>query len=55
MDNQKYVKLDMDFNEIQSHADYKKAWEKDRSTYRIHCPDKKGTVWEVKRANLQKG
>ena len=25
------------------------SWEKDRNSYKIHCPDKKGTVWEVKR------
>ncbi len=29
-------------------------WEDDPSVYRIHCPDKKGTVWEVKRANIDK-
>lgn len=26
------------------------SWEDDRSVFRIHCPDKKGTVWEVRRA-----
>ena len=25
------------------------SWEDDPSVYRIHCPDKKGTVWELKR------
>jgi len=109
VDNTEYLDLDIDFNEIKSHTDYKEiwkkfypvrvkmiekneeclhnlsdsfvynnhydkpggicsalhhvlklyiwrasigfpSWEKDRSSYRIHCPDKKGTVWEVKRA-----
>ena len=108
MDNSEYLKLDIDFNEIKSHGDYKKvwekfspvkvqmiekneecqhklsdsfvynnhydkptgicsalhhvlqlyiwraslgfpSWEKDRRSYRIHCPDKKGTIWEVER------
>jgi len=107
--NTEYLNLDIDFDDIKSHADYKKvwekfspvkvqmiekneecqhrlsdsflynnhydkpkgicsalhhvlqlyiwraslgfpSWEKDRSSYKIHCPDKKGTVWEVKRA-----
>ena len=26
------------------------SWENDPAVYRIHCPDKKGTVWELKRA-----
>ena len=26
------------------------SWEDDPAVYRIHCPDKKGTVWELKRA-----
>lgn len=25
------------------------SWEDDPSVYRVHCPDKKGTVWELKR------
>ena len=25
------------------------SWENDPSVYKIHCPDKKGTVWEIKR------
>lgn len=25
------------------------SWEDDPAVYRIHCPDKKGTVWELKR------
>ena len=28
MDNSEYLKLDMDFNEIKSHGDYKEVWEK---------------------------
>ena len=28
------------------------SWERDRSIYRIHCPDKKGTVWEVQRTKF---
>lgn len=27
------------------------SWEQERSIYRVHCPDKKGTVWEVKRVS----
>ena len=27
------------------------SWEKDPGTYKIHCPDKKGTVWEIRRQN----
>jgi len=30
------------------------SWEKERNCYRIHCPDKKGTVWEVKRASAER-
>ena len=26
------------------------SWEEDPSVYRIHCPDKKGTVWEIRRS-----
>ena len=30
------------------------SWESDDgSVYRIHCPSKKGTVWEMKRASRQ--
>jgi uncharacterized repeat protein (TIGR04076 family) len=25
------------------------SWEDNPAVYRIHCPDKKGTVWELKR------
>ncbi len=25
------------------------SWEDDPSVYRLHCPDKKGTVWELRR------
>ena len=25
------------------------SWENDPSIYRIHCPDKKGTVWKIQR------
>lgn len=32
------------------------SWESDdRSIYRIHCPSKKGTVWEMKRMDNQEG
>jgi hypothetical protein len=28
------------------------SWEKDnRNVYRIHCPSKKGTVWEMRKIN----
>lgn len=27
------------------------SWEEDPSEHRIHCPDKKGTVWAVRRHN----
>lgn len=28
------------------------SWEKDnRNIYRIHCPSKKGTVWEMRKIN----
>ena len=30
------------------------SWEDDPSVFRIHCPDKKGTVWEVRRAEIGK-
>jgi uncharacterized repeat protein (TIGR04076 family) len=29
------------------------SWEKDPGTYKIHCPDKKGTVWEIRRQGQQ--
>ena len=29
------------------------SWEDDPATFRIHCPDKKGTVWEIKRADAR--
>jgi uncharacterized repeat protein (TIGR04076 family) len=25
------------------------SWENDPRVYKIHCPEKKGTVWEIKR------
>ena len=112
MDKVKSLNLDIDFDEIKSHADYKDvwkrfhpvevkmiekneecrhnlsdaftydnhydkpagicsalhhvlqlfiwrasigfpSWEQDRSIYRVHCPDKKGTVWEVKRTKQE--
>jgi uncharacterized repeat protein (TIGR04076 family) len=112
VDSAKYLNLDIDFNEIISHEDYKgiwdkfspvkvqmiekneeclhnlsdfflynnhygkpqgicsalhhvlqlyiwraslgfPSWEKDRNIYKIHCPDKKGTVWEIKRATVE--
>jgi len=32
------------------------SWEKDdRSVYRLHCPSKKGTVWEMSRAPQSAG
>ncbi|MHC4177256.1 MAG: hypothetical protein ACYSWU_07105 [Planctomycetota bacterium] len=30
------------------------SWEEDEeNTYRIHCPSKKGTVWEMRRTTVQ--
>lgn len=30
------------------------SWEKDNENiYRIHCPAKKGTVWEMQKANMK--
>ena len=30
------------------------SWEKDdRSVYRIHCPSKKGTIWEMRKINKE--
>ena len=29
------------------------SWEDDPSVFRIHCPDKKGTVWEIRRAKIE--
>ena len=26
------------------------SWEDDPGVYKIHCPDKKGTVWEIRRS-----
>ncbi|MCK5609240.1 TIGR04076 family protein [Candidatus Pacearchaeota archaeon] len=26
------------------------SWEDDPDVYKIHCPDKKGTVWEIRRS-----
>ena len=31
------------------------SWEDDPAVYRIHCPDKKGTVWELKRSTIPGG
>ncbi|NPV02886.1 MAG: hypothetical protein HPY53_16050 [Brevinematales bacterium] len=30
------------------------SWEEDdRGVFRIHCPDKKGTVWELRRVSAE--